>query len=68
MALSKKDKCVVIKRGQKQLSKTTIGWKLLIFWMYGSEYLIHLKDTKELHPIEVSEFSKDRGIADEPAF
>ena len=36
--------------------------------MDGSESWIHLKDMKESHPVEVAEFDRARGIADEPAF
>ena len=49
-AFSKDDKYVVTRRGQKRLSKPTVGWKLLIRWMDGSESWIHLKDMIESHP------------------
>ena len=52
--LSKDDKYVVTRRGQKRLRKTTVGWKLLIRWMDVSESCIHLKDMKESHPEEVA--------------
>ena len=45
-ALSKEDKYAVIRRGQKQLRKNTIGWKILIRWMDGLESWIHMKDMK----------------------
>ena len=48
--------------------ETYCGLVLLIRWMDGSEYSIHLKDIKESHPVEVSEFTRGRGIADESAF
>jgi hypothetical protein len=67
-AVSKQDMYVVTKRGQKRLRKTTTGWRLLVKWKDQSESWIHLKDMKESHPIEVAEFAKARGIADEPAF
>ena len=54
-ALSKDDKYVVTRRGQKRLRKTTVGWKLLIRWMDGSESWIHLKDMKESHQVEVAD-------------
>ena len=68
MALSKTDKFVVSRRGQKQLRKTAVIWKLLIRWTDSSESRTHLKDMKELHPIEVAEFAKARGMLDEPVF
>ena len=45
-----------------------MGWKLLVHWKDGSETWVPLKDMKESHPIEVAEFAKARGVADEPAF
>ena len=67
-AVSKTDAFIVTRRGNKHRRKTTQGWKLLISWKDGSETWIPLKDMKESHPIEVAEFAKARGIADEPAF
>jgi hypothetical protein len=67
-AVSKADAYVVTQRGQKKLRKTTVGWRLLVKWRDQSESWIHLKDMKESHPVEVAEFAKARGIADEPAF
>ena len=67
-AVSKNDMCVVTKRGQRRLRKSTVGWKLLVRWRDGSETWIPLKDLKELHPNEVAEFAKARCIDDEPAF
>ena len=37
-------------------------------WKDGSESWIHLKDLKESHPVELAEYAKVRGIAQEPAF
>ena len=45
-----------------------MGWKLLVKWSDGSETWVPLKDMKESHPLEVADFAKARGIADEPAF
>jgi hypothetical protein len=67
-AVTREDMYVVTRRGQKRLRKTTTGWKLLVKWKDQSESWIHLKDMKESHPVEVAEFAKARGIADEPAF
>ena len=67
-AVSKEDKCVVTRSGQRRLRKTTKGWKLLVKWKDGSESWMKLADLKEAHPVEVAEFAKARGIADEPAF
>ena len=67
-AVSKSDGYVTTRRGQKKLRITTCGWKLLVSWKDGSESWIHLKDLKESHPVELAEYAKARGIADEPAF
>jgi len=48
--------------------KSTAGWKLLVQWKDGSETWVPLKDSKELHPVEVAEFARAKGIDDEVAF
>ena len=68
VAISKSDKYVVTKRGQRRLRRSTLGWKLLVQWKDGSEVWIPLKDLKESHPIETAEFAKSQGIDDEVAF
>ena len=40
---------------------------MVVLWKGGLEKWVPLKDLKESHPIEVSNFSKTRGIDDEPA-
>ena len=67
-AMSKNDKYITTRRGQKKLRKTTIGWKLLVKWKDGSETWVHLKDLKESHPVDVAEYAMSRGISDEAAF
>ena len=44
------------------------GWHFLILWKDGDEQWIPLKDLKESHPVEVSEFTKARDISHKPAF
>jgi hypothetical protein len=68
MAVSKADIHIITRRGQKKSRKITVGWKLLVRWKDQSESWIHLKDMKESHPVEVAEFAKVRGIADDLAF
>ena len=53
-ALTKDDMYIVIKRGQKKIRNTKVGWQFLVQWQYQSESWIHLKDLKESHPIEVA--------------
>ena len=67
-AISKKDKYIVTRRGEKKLRKTTCGWRLLVQWKDGTESWVHLKDLKESHPVELAEYAKARDIADEAAF
>ena len=66
--ITKDNMYIVIKHGKKKIRKTAVGRQLLVQWRDQSESWVHLKDLKESHLIEVSEFAKDRGIADEPAF
>ena len=68
VAIPKDEKYLIMKSGQQQLRKTTSGWKLLVAWADDSETWLPLKDLKESHPVEVTEFAKARGIADEATF
>ena len=68
VAIPKDEKYLITKSGQRQLRKTTSGWKLLVAWADDSETWVPLKDLKESHPVEVAEFAKAWGIADEAAF
>ena len=40
----------------------------MVLWKNGSETWVTLKDLKSSHPIEVSEFEKERGIGNETVF
>ena len=68
VAIQKSDAYIVTRRGRKRHQRTTVGWKLLVKWSDGSETWVPLKDMKESHPLEVDDFVKACGIADEPAF
>ena len=68
VAVAKEDKYIVTRQGTRRARKTTAGWKLLVQWADDSETWIPLKDMKESHPVEVAEFARARGIADEAAF
>ena len=68
IVIQKSDAYVVTQHGRKRHRRTTVGWKLLVKWSDGSETWVPLKDMKESHPVEVADFAKARGIADEPAF
>ena len=67
-AIPMEDKHITTKSGQKQLRKTTKGWKLLIKWKDKSKAWINLADMKEAHPVETAEYARARGISDEPSF
>ena len=59
---------VVTKQGRTQPINTNASWKLLVWWKFKYESSICLNYIKESHDIEVAEFARERGIADEPAF
>ncbi|KAI2490354.1 Reverse transcriptase (RNA-dependent DNA polymerase) [Fragilaria crotonensis] len=66
-ALSRDD--MYIKHGSnKQLKKTTKGWKLCVEWKDGSTSWERLADLKESNPVELAEYAIARGIDHEPAF
>ena len=67
-AVTKADGMIVKKHGIGRPCKTTKGWKLLVKWQDGQELWIPLKDPKESNPVEVAEFAKAQGIANEPTF
>ena len=67
-AVTKDDMYATTKVNCKRILKTTVGCNLFIKFRYGSEQWVILKILKETNPIEVSEFSTARDIADEPKF
>jgi hypothetical protein len=67
-AITKENKYVMTKSGQRRLRKTTEGWKLLVLFKDGSEQWIPLKILKETNPLDVAEFAKSKGLTDEAAF
>ena len=42
--------------------------KLKVLWSDGSYEWIHLSDLKESNPVNVAEYAKACGLANEPAF
>ena len=50
-AIPMEDKHITTMSRQKQLRKTTKGWKLLIKWKDKSKAWINLADLKEAHPV-----------------
>jgi hypothetical protein len=63
-----RDEAMAVPAGQRRLRKTTQGWSLLVNWKDGTETWVKLAELKDSYPIELAEFAKARGIADEPAF
>ena len=62
------DKYLVTRSGQRRLRKTTQGWSFLVNWKDGTESWVKLAELKDSYPVELAEFAKARGIANEPAF
>ena len=67
-AVSKADKYLVTKKGNKRLRKTTIGWKILVRWKDGTEQWVPLRLLKDNYPVEMAEYAKVNQIDAEPAF
>ena len=62
------NKHVLTRSGQRQMRKTTVGWKLLVQFWDGSKQWMSLKVLKETNPIEVPKFAVARGIDDQSVF
>jgi hypothetical protein len=52
----------------RQMQKTTKGWKLKVLWKNGTTTWEWLRNPKESNPVKVAEYAVAKGIADEPAF
>jgi len=61
-------KFVTTRAGNRQLIKTTIGWKFKIKWKDGTVEWVPLKILKESNPVETAEYAAARSLVDEPAF
>ena len=66
-AVTKENAYITSKRGVRSLRQTTIGWNFQVRWKDGTQQWIPLKILKESNPVDIAEFVKSRGIADEPA-
>ena len=67
-AVEKDDAYVTTKSGRRRKRETTSGWFFKVLWKDGSEQWIPLKILKESNPLEIADYSKSRGIDNEPAF
>lgn len=56
------------KGANKQLKRTTQGWKLQVRWKDGSTSWEPLRNLKESNPVEVAEYAINNKIAEEAAF
>ena len=68
IAVPMEDKYLLTRSGQRRLRKTTQGWSFHVSWKDGTESWVKLAELKDSYPIELAEFAKARGIANEPAF
>ena len=56
------------RRSNRQMRKTTRGWKLCVKWKDGKTSWERLADLKESNPVEVADYATTQGIDVEPAF
>ena len=62
------DTFIQSKNGGRRRRESTKGWEILLQWKDGSTTWEKLKDIKEAYPIEMAEYSIDKGISKEAAF
>lgn len=67
-AVSKGNRYVTMRNGQKKLRQSTAGWDFKVKFTSGREQWMQLKDLKEINPVEVAEYVAARGLIDEVAF
>ena len=67
-AVSKADKYLITKSGNRRLRKSTIGWTLLVRWKNGSEQWVPLKLLKDNYPVEIADYAMPNQIQDASAF
>ncbi len=67
-ALALKDQTRIQLNGCTYKTRSTIGWQLCCQWKDGSTSWIDLKDLKESHPVQTTEYAKTIGIDHGPAF
>ena len=65
-AVSKDNSFITANRQVINLRQTTIVWKLLIQWKYGTTTWTPINILKEFNPVEVPEVLVKRGISDKP--
>ena len=58
----------VTERGQSRKLRTTKGWEMYVTWKDGSGDWVALKDLKNCYPLEVADYTIQKGIDEQPAF
>ena len=67
-AISKTDRHIITKSGNRRIRKTTIGWNILVRWKNQTEAWVPLKLMKENYPVQTAEYARACHIDDEPDF
>ena len=62
------DAFTISKNGNKVQKQTTKGWEFEVLWKDGTESWVPLRELKESHPVQVTEYAIMAEIAEEPAF
>ena len=63
-----KDRWMFSRNVQRQLRKSTMGWKLKVLWNDSTSTWTPLKDLKDSNPVDLAEFALSKGINKEPDF
>lgn len=67
-AVSKEQRYITMRDGQRKLRQSTVGWKFLVEFTDGKKQWIALKDLKESNPVDAAEYVAARKLDDEVAF
>ena len=67
-AVSYADANVPVDKSQKKIKLTSKGWEIHVQWKDGQRSWVPMIDVKESYPVELAEYARMKGIADEPAF
>ncbi len=67
-ALDKADMMYITHGSNRQIRKTTKGWKLCVEWKDGSTSWERLADLKESNPVELADYAVAHRIETKPAF
>ena len=62
------EKYIKSKNGQMKLCQTTVGWSIILIMTYGIDSWKPLKIRNKSSSVDITEYSLDRGINQEPDF